>query len=248
ILRKDAGEPSFRNLTQSISMESMQAHDLPDPFEIKLKNGANFDVIAIQYNTFAGDRFVGLKWTGGNGPLGPLIKVGQSFTLKAASEDKSCGNEEGYSPNQLNRIELVSAVFADGSYEGQTGLPVMIKGTALGNYNNLQHVIDAIRPVTDAAELSQLLKNLSERMDEETQPYMVDLLRSMFPVTINDTDALNGFIRFGMHSVKTSLAADAQYLQWLSEKGSPHVIKAMVERTKTKYENWFIAARNITSR
>jgi len=247
IVRKDAGEPSFQNLTQSISLESMQAHDLPDPFELKLKNGANFDVVAIQYNTFARGRFIALKWLGA-GDLKPLIKVGDTFTLKAPSEDNACGDDDGYTPNQLNRIDLVSAVFADGSYEGQPGLPALIKGTALGNYNNLQRVIDPIRVANDAAELSQLLKSLSEAMNEETEPYTVELLRSMFSVTLEDTAALNGFIRSGMHGVKVSLMRDSEYLRFISEKGSPQVIKAMVERTRSKYEQWFIAARNMTSR
>jgi hypothetical protein len=40
-----------------------------------------------------------------------------------------------YSSVHCDRVELVSAVFADGTYEGQTGLAALIKGTALGTAN-----------------------------------------------------------------------------------------------------------------
>jgi hypothetical protein len=247
IVRKDASKPSFRNLTQSISLESLEVNELPDPFKLELKNNANFDVVAVQYNTFARDGFLTVKWLGGP-QVSSLIKVGQSYPLKVSSEDKTCGDEEGYQPNQLNRIELVSAVFADGSYEGQVALPALIKGSALGNYNNLERVVNVIHGATDAAELSQLMKSLSEGMNEETQPYMVDMLRSLLSSPVDDTAALNGFIRSGMHEVKVNLMRDSQFLQMVNEKAKPEVVKTFVERIKSRYERWFIAARNITSR
>ena len=60
--------------------------------------------------------FLDLKWFS-PGLLKPLVKAAGSYKLEVKSEDRSCGDEEGYHPNQLKRIELGTAVFADGSYE-----------------------------------------------------------------------------------------------------------------------------------
>jgi hypothetical protein len=246
IVRQEAGKPWFRNLTQSVSLESMETGELPDPFKLVLKNNSGSDLIAIQYNTFARDQFLALKWLG-NGLLNPLIKAGESYTLKVNSEDDTCGDEDGgYRPNQSNRIEFVSAVFADGSYEGQVALPALIKGSALGNYRNLEGTLEYIRYATDAIELSQQLKALHENMNEDVDPYLFEILRNMAP-TITDYAALNGFIRSGMHEIKVSVGRDAQYLQMVGERGSPELKKKWVDQIKNKYERWFIAARNITS-
>lgn len=247
IVRQPVGKPRFVNLTESISLESMEANNLPDPFKLTLKNNSARDLIAIQYNTFGAKGFLDLKWFS-SGLLKPLVKASENYKLEVNSEDKSCGDEEGYSPKQLHKIDLVSAVFADGTYEGEPGLAALVKGTALGNRRNLERVIQSIGYLTDAAELAQQLDYLQQNMNEEADPYLVDTLRAMFPtITADGTDALTNYIRSGMHEVKTSLLTDAQHLQALSKYNNPKLSKRGVETTKAKYERWWTAAQNMTS-
>lgn len=247
IVRQPVGKPRFVNLTQSVALESLETRNLPDPFKLTLKNNSVQDLIAIQYNTFTSRGFLELKWFS-PGLLRPLVKTSESYKLEVKSEDNSCGNEEGYSPNQLNRIELVTAVFADGSYEGQPALAALIKGAALGNRKNLERVVATIGHITDAAELAQQLEYLQQGMNEETDPYLVQTLLGMFPtLPPNAPDVLNNYIRSGMHEVKANLIADAKHLQMLSKRATPEASKRWVDKTKAKYERWWIAAQNMTS-
>ena len=247
INRGQAGKPGFENLTKSVVLQSMQVMSLPDPFKLTLKNTSKQDLIAIQYNAFGPQGFLGLKWLS-PGRLTPLIKSGENYELKVNSEDNSCGNDEGYSPNQTNRIQLVSAVFADGTYEGEPALAALIKGTALGNKKNLLPAVQSIGHITDAAALSQQLHGLQEGMNEEADVYLVELLRSMFPtLTAESTPALTNYIRSGLHEVKVTLKRDSQRLEMLIKRNNPEVTKRWVDAIKKHYEQWHAAAEKITA-
>jgi hypothetical protein len=248
IVRQDAGKPGFQSLSQSVLLETMEATNLPDPFKLTLKNNSAQNLIAIQYNTFSLGKFLDLKWLS-PGLLQPLIKAGESYKLEVKSEDNTCGDEEGYHPNQITRIELVSAVFADGTYEGEPGLAVLIKGKAFGNRKHLERVVETIRDMTDPAQLSQQFNYLQQGMNEEVEPYLVDTMSGMFPTLAADSrDGFISFIRSGMHEVKVNLKTDAARLRLLSERNNPEVSKRWVEGLKTKYERWWTAAQNMTSK
>jgi len=247
INRGPAAKPDFKNLTQSIALETIETANLPDPFKLTLKNNSAQDLVAIQYNTFGPRGFLGLKWLS-PGLLVPLLKTGENYKLQVNSEDNTCGTDEGYSPNQTYRIELVSAVFADGTYEGQTGLPVLIKGTALGNRKNLERVVGTMTYITDPSELAQLMTQLQEGMNEEVEPYLMERMRAMFPTVPADAnDAFFSFIRSGMHEVKMNLMRDADSLQRLSKVNKPELHKKWVDALKAKYERWWTAAEKMTS-
>jgi hypothetical protein len=247
IVRQKAGKPSFSNLAPSISLEAMEVGHRPDPFKLALKNNSSQDLIAIQYNTFGSTGFIALKWFS-PGLLVPLINSGEAYTLEVASEDNSCGDDDGYHPNQLNRIEMVSAVFADGTYEGEPALAALIKGTALGNRKNLERVVQSIAYITDPIQLAQQLNYLQQGMNEDAEPFLVETLRSMFPMLTPDArDALTNYIRSGMHEVKVNLARDALHLQSVGEHNNPQLNQRVVETIQAKYERWWTAAQNMTS-
>ena len=247
IVRQKARKPSFSNLAQSISLESIEAVNLPDPFQLTLKNNSSQDLIAVQYNKFGATGFLELKWLS-PGLLTPLIKSGETYKLEVASEDKSCGDDEGYRPSQLYRIEMVSAVFADGTYEGEPALAALIKGTALGNRKNLERVVQSVGYITDPGDLAQQFNYLQQEMNEDAEPYLVETLRAMFPMLTPDArDTLTNYIRSGMHEVKANLTRDAFHLQALSRRNNPELSKRGVETIKAKYERWWTAAQNMTS-
>ena len=248
IIRQQAEKPGFVNLTQSLSLESIEANDLPDPYKLHLRNNSRNDLVAFQYNTFRQQQFLALKWVS-QGLLNPVVKAGQTYTLEVNSEDKSCGDADGYHPNQSNRIDLVSAVFADGAYEGEPALPALIKGAALGNRKNLERVVEVLRgAAADPAEVASQLRELKERLNEETDPSWAALLHLMLPtMPANSTDAFNGFIRSGMHDVKVSVQRDVQYFELVKQRNNPELTRRWLELTKAKYEHWLTAAERMTA-
>jgi hypothetical protein len=248
IIRGQATRPDFANKARSLFLESLDTSNLPDPYKLRIKNNSSNDLIAIQYNTFSRGQFLELKWLS-DGLTKPLAKAGQTYELKVSSEDNSCGDENGYSPGQSNRIELVTAVYADGTFEGDSGLAALIKGAALGNRVNLERVVQTLEYVgTDPSALANELTNLEAGMTEEGQPYLVTVLQSLLPpLQVDSEPVLNSFIRAGMHDVKVNLARDAQYFKIMSRRNNGQVEKDWVERTKAKYDSWLVAAQRMTS-
>ena len=248
IIRQQAGNPGFSNSTQSVSLESIEANNLPDPYKLQLRNNSQNDLIAIQYNTFRQGQFLELKWLS-HGLSDPLIKAGESYTLAVSSEDKSCGDADGYHPNQSDRLDLVSAVFADGSFEGQSGLAALIKGAAFGNRLRLERVVQALRNAGDnPTEIESQLKYLQDSINEETEPYMIETLRTILPPLPPDaTPVLEGFIRSGMHDVKVNLIRDVNRFESLKRAGNLRLTETWTALTKAKYERWLAGAEKITS-
>ena len=245
------GKPHIRNITQSISLEKLEADPLPEPFRLYLKNNSVQDVVAIQYNTFKGQQLLFLKWLS-HGLTQPLIKAGETYQLEVLSEDKSCGDADGYRPYQSNRIDIVSAVFADGSYEGEPGLPALIRGVAYGNKKLLERVVATLDnlsgdEVPNAPEMIYYLRTLYEGTDETVEPYLVDTLQNSLPsLGPNATFTLSSFIRSGIHDIRNNLLNDAQRLEALNKTQNTEAIKKWCVRTKTKYKQWLAAAQAVT--
>lgn len=230
-----------------MSLESIEAVNLPDPFKLTLKNNSTRNLIAIQYNIFGPRGFLDLKWLS-SGLLVPLVKAGETYKLEVKSEDNTCGDDQGFHPNQLQKIDLVSAVFEDGTYEGEPALAALVKGVAFGNRKNLALVMETIANANDPAELAQQMSYLQAGMNEQVDPFLIDRLQSMFPNLNSDArETMINYIRSGMHEVKTNLLLDAQHLRAVSQHNNPQINKRAVETTKAKYERWWTGAQNMTS-
>jgi hypothetical protein len=242
--------PAIRNLSQSVSVETVKNKDFPDHFRLSLKNSANKDVSAIQYNTFNGYQLLFVRWVGSD--LGKsLIKAGETYQLDTLSEDKTCGEADGYHPNQANRIDIVSVVFTDGSYEGESALPALIRGSAYGNRQQLQRVLsglDANDAATNPASLSAYLKNLYDTLDETPEPGVLEILLAGLPPQNSDAQfTINNFVRSGLHQVRVSLLRDSQHLELVARTKSTEETRSWCERIIEKYKLWLQVAQGLTS-
>lgn len=252
VLDQDAGKPQVVTFkTPSISVDKLEMNALPEPYRLFLKNNSDKDVLAIQYNTYKDGRFLHLKWLELPHPL-PLIKSGATYRFDVLSEDRSCGDAEGYRPLQSDKIEVASVVFVDGSYEGDSGLAALIRGRAMGNKKNLDRAIAMLSYLNGNEEslpdlLIYHLRSLSEGMDEVAEPYMADALRNSLPPEGNySMSALTNFIRSGQHEIKTSLRGDALTLEILIKSQNPKALKAWCAATIEKYTRWHALVKAVS--
>jgi hypothetical protein len=247
VLDQSASKPRVSLKTSSISVEKLEASELPKPYRMVLKNNSEKDILAIQYNTYKDNQFLHLEWRSLPQPR-PLIKSGGTYTFEVLSQDRSCGDAEGYHPLQSNRIEIASIVFVDGTYEGDSGLTALIRGRAYGNKTNLDRVIATLDNLNGVEEfnpglLVYELKSLSDGMDEVADDSMAQRLRNGLPAEGNySMSALTNFIRSGQHEVKTSLAWDSQRLERLIKTEKPEAIKTWCAQTMSKYKEWLALA------
>jgi hypothetical protein len=245
-------EPHVWSLSQSLAVEKLESGTFPDHFRLFLKNSSKKDVSAIQYNTLKGQQLLFVKWVGSN-LARSLIKAGGTYQLNALSADKTCGEPDGYYPNQANRIDIVSVVFTDGSYEGESALPALIRGSAYGNRQQLQRVATALDSLgsdalANAAHLSSYLKNLYDTLDENPEPGVLEeLLAGLPPQNSDATFTINNFVRSGLHQVRVSLLRDSQNLDSVARTKSAEETKAFCARIIERYRDWLAGARAMRS-
>jgi hypothetical protein len=252
VLGQEASKPRITFKTPSIAAEKLETNTLPQPYRLFLKNNSAKDVLAIQYNTYKDQRFLHLEWRGLPQPL-PLIKAGEIYSLDVLSQDRTCGDPDGYRALQSNRIEIASVVFVDGSYEGDSGLAALIRGRALGNKKNLDRVVATLSNLNGNEESSPevlvyQLRSLSEGMDEVAESSMVEALRNGLPPEgTYSVSALTNFIRSGQHEIKTSLTGDAWQLERLTKTQNPEAIRKACARTIVKYTQWLALAEAVSA-
>ncbi len=253
VLGQSAHAPRFSNRMQSVIAEKIEAKVLPDPYRVFLRNNASKDVLAVQYNTYKGRQLMFLKWLEA-GPDQPLIKAGDMYQLDVLSEDHTCAEASGYRPAQSDKIELITAVFADGSYEGAPGLAAMIKGDAIGNRKHLARVVAALnelssREVLSSAQVIYELRALVAMLDETADSYLMDELQSDFPMLGPESiPALSRYLRHGQHEVKSYLLGDVGQLESAAGKTeNEKAIAVWLPRTKAKYEYWLAVAERLTA-
>jgi hypothetical protein len=183
----------------------------------------------------------------------PLIKAGAIYRLEVLSEDRTCGDAEGYRPLQSNRIEIASVVFVGGSYEGDSGLAALIRGRAMGNKRNLDRVMAVLSSIDGNEEsipdlLVYHLRSLSEGMDEVAEPFLAEALRNSLPPEGNySMSGLTNFIRSGQHEIKTNLRGDAQQLERLIKSQNSEAVKKWCAFIMAKYASWHALAEAVST-
>lgn len=253
VLGQTGRAPHVSNKTQSVSVEKLEANALPEPYRLFIKNNSDQNVLAVQYNTYKGGRFMHLKWLAGERSR-PLIKSGDVYRVNVLIEDQTCAGPDGYRPVQTNRIEIASVVFADGSYEGDAGLAVLIRGDALGNKKHLYRIVEMLkawgeREVLTSAEVAAQLRDQVAAMDETAEPYMLNNLQSNFPSLGEDSfPALSNFIRHGQHVLRNNVLDDVVKLEAAVSKGEEAgAVRAWLAQTGKKYARWLEAAEAATA-
>lgn len=252
VLGQDASKPRITLKTPSISVEKFEARTLPEPYRLSLKNNSDKDMLAIQYNTYKDQQFLHLEWRGLRQPL-PLIKAGEIYPFEVLSQDRTCGEADGYRPAQSNRIEIASVVFVDGSYEGDSGLTALIRGRAFGNKKNLARVVATLSNLNGIEESSPdlliyHLRSLSEGMDEVAESYMVEALRNGLPPQgTYSVSALTNFIRSGQHEIRTSLLSDALQFERLIKTQNTEAIGKWCAQTIVRYKQWLALAEAVSA-
>lgn len=253
-----ARPPRVMNRTQSILVEKLEARPLPEPYQLSLKNRSGKDALAIQINSHKGGKFSALRWHE-EGFLRPLIKAGGSYRVAMLSEDRACAGTDGYRPTQSDRLEISAVVFADGSYEGTTGLAALIRAKALGHVQHLSRVLELFnswgeRDNLSPAEIAYYFRSVAGGIEETAEPHLLNDLQNHLPELSSETiPALGKFLRHGQHEIKTNLLADAQHMESISAGGletqvETKIVAEWLARTKAKYADWLAAAQSITGR
>jgi hypothetical protein len=240
-----ASQPEVRNRTESIVVTKVEATLVPTPYRISLKNLSQKSVLALELNTYSGERSIALKW-----PQGwwehPLIEPGGTHDEYLVSAGSGQATTYGYVPGQSTIIEVSTVVFTDGTYEGKPYLAAGTKAQTVGSKTQLRRVLQLLQSVQEStAELDENaltgLKKSVSLLSEELEPNQLKEVQDEFP-TLDEggRQNLGNFQRTGLHMVKADLLKEIETFEKTGQQQRSVLIK-WVSKTQEKYERWLSA-------
>jgi hypothetical protein len=241
-----AAQPEVRNRTESIVVTKVEATVTPTPYRISLKNLSHKSVLALELNTYSGERMLALKWPQGWWERA-LIEPGGTHEEYLVSAGHGQSTPYGYVPGQSTTIEVSTVVFTDGSYEGKPYLAAVTRAQTMGSKTQLRRVLQLLQSIhestadLDENALTGLKKSVS-LLGEDVDPNQLKELQDQFP-TLDEgqRQGPSNFMRAGLHSVKANLLKEIETFEKTGQSQRSVLIKEWISKTQEKYERWLSA-------
>jgi hypothetical protein len=246
VIQKEANLPAIRNKTKSIEVMNLEASSVPTPYRISLRSLSDKPVLALEVNSYIGDKKQFLVWPQGAWDR-PLIEPGGVYEVKISSEARGRVTEYGYEPAQTTSIEVATVVFEDGTYEGSPFLAAGIRGQMMGCKVQLGHVLPLLKTALEATDGDQAdaLRDVKESVldlsEEVDTPRLKELQDQFTGLNAGEKNILSNYIKWGLHHVKATLVKEIDAFEERGQQTNSSQIREWLGKTKEKYEKWLSA-------
>ena len=235
----------LKGVESIVVLNSMAKETTLPSFRIILRNQSNKNIVGLGVEVVAGGKIqLTSRPQGIDGQ--PLIPAGKEYWLSVAAPNRAQATVGGYeltSPaNQ--EIHLNAAIFDDGTYEGDLGMAVLIKGYQAGEKMILPRLIPLLTAALNSsnANLREALSDLETQVMSvvsDADPQAVQTLMSDFPPSADTSNAVKANMEVGATRLKSELLKE---IQTLEKAGSPALDAALyrtwLTKTKQRYEKW----------
>jgi hypothetical protein len=215
-------------------------------YALKLHNLSEKNICALYMKTIADGRPMTSMPQGKDGE--PLIKARDSGELKQPLITLAQSELEGYAPASPSsqQIVIASAVFEDGSYEGEVESAAMYRSMEAGRMMELKRIVpvleEALSTHASLEDLRTRITMLSYGVDDAE----VATLAEAFPQI--DQRKLRASTEVTIHVVRKDLLDELKRLQ--QSEASAIGFQAWLQRTKDRYSNWLsrLSLHNVPQR
>lgn len=239
--------PQVVNRTESVAVLNLEANNSTLPsYKLQLRNLSNKSIIALGINVLVDNRL-----RKGGTPRGqdgkPLIEAGGIYNHNVSGAYNAQNAQGGYVPDVPPNQEIVitTAVFADGSYEGDARTAAAVRGFRMGEKIQVQKLIplfqDALNEAgTDVSQAIEKFKTRVNSLSNEADANAISELQQAFPSLNQKVKAdLKISIEVSLNGVKFDLLKSLQQFQKAeSQSLNPAAFQAWLAQTKEKYEQW----------
>lgn len=246
VIQNDANQPAIRNKTKSIEVMNLEATSVPTPYRISLRSLSDKPVLALEVNSYIGDKKLSMIWPQGAWDR-PLIEPGGACEVEIPSEARGRATDSAYEPAQATSIEVATVVFEDGTYEGSPFLAAGIRGQMMGCKVQLGHVLPLLKTALEATDGDQAdaLRDVKETvldLSEEVDTSRLKELQDQFPgLNAGEKDILSNYIKWGLRHVKGALVKEIDVFEERGQQTDSSQIREWLGKTKEKYEKWLSA-------
>jgi hypothetical protein len=258
--------PEFKSKSASIELASIQPNFSALPrVQLVLRNVSSKPVRAVEVVTVSdGLAYLLSMRQGKEGEA--LIPPGGTFEMTASLKTKYAAGANEYSiqtpPNQL--IEVATAVFDDGSYEGESEYALTFIGYQAGRKAQLGRVIDLLEKAKGTSDAAGLRAKLSA-LNVDADPAAVEELDKRFPQlkqieraptsTQVDTPGKSGLrtsiqvgtrgkgdartaIEVGMRAMRDDVLQDLAQFEIHKRYSGPNALDSWLASATQRYKAW----------
>lgn len=234
--------PHFRSKAKSIELVVMQPKLSTMPvFEVVVRNLSGKNVAALSQNVFQSGRVEITSMPQGKEGQ-PLIPPGGTVVLTAPIATRAIATADGYAPSVLpdQTIAIASAMFDDGSFEGDAQPALSFSGFQKGRSIQLTRVIALLNKALAADEslatdIAPLIAEVAALNFEATSDDLQNL-RERFPAT-NETD-LKRPVEISMKSLRDEVLRDFDQYQLRRRRYPTPTVREWLTATAQRYQAW----------
>lgn len=237
--------PQFISKAKSIEVVVMQPNlsTLPS-CDVVVRNVSTKNISALQVQVLQGGRLrIGSMPRGKEGQ--PLIAPGGTYEFSSRVATRAAPTPGGYAPVVLldQIIEISSAVFDDGSFEGDSDAAIAFTGFQKGSKIQLARVVDlferSLAASSSAPPTLDWLKAEITTLSLEADSAAVQDLLGKLPnfQNINQPKAKN-LIEIAMRGLRAEVLNDITQFQLRNRRLDPNTFHDWLRSSKQRYEVW----------
>lgn len=239
--------PQFISKAKSIELVVMEANlsTLPS-YKVVVRNLSAKSVIALRLETTLSGRPAIVSMPQGREGT-PIIAPGGTYELNAKLATRTTPTADGYSPvvlpNQV--IEISSAMFEDGSFEGDSDGAITFAGFQKGRKLMLEKVLGVLQKSLSAhapatATSPDSLRSEVAALKLEADPAAVEeVYKRLAGLPGSDPIRLKTSIEVSMKGVRDQVLNDITQFQLRNRRADPKTIHDWLVASEERYQAWF---------
>jgi hypothetical protein len=237
--------PVATSRVPSVGVERVEPVESNFPsFRVTLRNLSVKDITYLEVKTHRDGRDGTIYWPRGEQNR-PLVKAGETYDVRAWGGGSGQKSPDGIAPSAPHTVEIVTAVFADKSFEGDAKSAAKFIAGLLGQKTQITRALALLAdaPESDAVASRVALDSLESRVSalkREAVPAMFEEFAAESSV-IKEAghEAVRFFVEGGLDQVRKELLKDVrEYKQALERGPADKPYEAWLTGLKQKYEAW----------
>ena len=239
--------PQVVNKTESVAVINIEANNSTLPsYKLQLRNLSNKNIIGLGINMIVNNRprRIGMP----RGQEGrPLIEAGSVYNHNILGVLNAQTTSDGYVPDAPLKQEIIitTAVFDDGSYEGDAQTAATVRAFQIGDKIQVRKIIPLMQDALNetGADVSQAIEKFKIRLaslSNEVDAGVISELQQAFPNLNQEAKAnLKTSLEASLSGVKFDLLRSLQQFEKANSQSlNASIFQAWMSKTKEKYENW----------
>ena len=236
----------LKGVESVVVLNSMPKETTLPSYRIILRNQSNKNIVGLGVDVVAGEKVqITSKPRGIDGQ--PLIPAGKEYWLTVAAPNRAQPTTDGYVPTSPSdqQIQIKSAVFDDGTYEGDAETAAAVRGYRAGEKMVLPRLIPLLENAlnSSSADVTEALRNLESHVSSvgtDADPQVVQTITAEFPQA---SDARRREIKATMEvtatTIKSTLLKEIQTLQKEEAQSlNSDLYRTWLTKTRERYEKW----------